>query len=137
MGELADAVGMDRSAGKSMREVYLQGLSNVLERLPTGGSLAYVSSTSVYGQTSGEWVTEDSATEPVEENGKLLLECERLLQSRRPDAMVLRFAGIYGPGRVIRRAAIERGDFLHPLAREHEDAHCAGIGRMDRAAGVF
>ena len=106
------AVGMDRSAGKSMREVYLTGLGNVLSRLPAGGSLTYVSSTSVYGQTDGEWVSEQSPTEPIEDSGKLLMECEQLLHARRPDAMILRFAGIYGPNRVLRRAAVERGEAL-------------------------
>ncbi len=111
------AVGMDRTAGKSMRDVYLTGLGNVLDRLPVDGAVAYVSSSSVYGQTTGEWVDESSPTAPREESGKLLLECEQLLHARRPDAMILRFAGIYGPGRVIRRAAIERGE---PLAADPE-----------------
>jgi len=111
------AVGMDRSAGKSMRDVYLGGLENVLNRLPPGGAFAYVSSTSVYGQADGEWVNELSLTEPTEDSGNLLLACESLLHARRPDAMILRFAGIYGPGRVIRRAAVERGE---PLAADPE-----------------
>lgn len=106
------AVGMDRTAGKSMREVYLTGLSNVLDRLPVSGSFTYVSSTSVYGQVDGEWVDENSPTQPVEESGKLLVECEQLLKSKRPDATILRFAGIYGPNRVLRRAAVERGEAL-------------------------
>ncbi len=111
------AVGMDRTAGKSMRDVYLTGLGNVLDRLPQNGPFAYVSSSSVYGQTAGEWVDETSPTEPLEEGGKLLLECEQLLHARQPAAVILRFAGIYGPGRVIRRAAIERGE---PLAADPE-----------------
>jgi nucleoside-diphosphate-sugar epimerase len=32
-----------------------------------------------------------------------VLEAERLLRARRPDAVVLRFAGIYGPDRLLRR----------------------------------
>lgn len=106
------AVGLDRSAGKSFREVYVEGLRNVLNRLPRPERFIYVSSTSVYGQTGGEWVDEDSPTEPVEENGKIVLEAERLLRSILPDAIVLRFAGIYGPDRVLRRAALERGEPL-------------------------
>lgn len=111
------AVGLDRSAGKSMREVYVGGLDNVLTVLPPVRRFVYVSSTSVYGQTDGEWVDESSPTEPAEESGLVVLECERLLRERRPDAIILRFAGIYGPGRVIRRAAVERGE---PLAADPE-----------------
>ncbi|MCE9529665.1 MAG: SDR family oxidoreductase [Planctomycetes bacterium] len=106
------AVGMDRSSGRSFREVYINGLRNVLDVLPTPTRLIHVSSTSVYGQTNGEEVDEHSPTEPVEENGQIVLEAERLLRSRIPDAMILRFAGIYGPDRVIRRAAIEKGEPL-------------------------
>jgi nucleoside-diphosphate-sugar epimerase len=106
------AVGMDRSSGKTMREVYVGGLANVLAVLPGVRRFIYVSSTSVYGQADGGWVDEASPTEPVEESGRVVLECERLLRDRRPDAIILRLAGIYGPGRVIRRAAVERGEPL-------------------------
>lgn len=106
------AIGLDRSAGKSMREVYLGGLSNVLDVLPAPRRFIYISSTSVYGQTNGEWVDEESPTEPAEENGRIVLECERLLRQRIPEAIVLRFAGIYGPDRLIKRAALEKADPL-------------------------
>jgi nucleoside-diphosphate-sugar epimerase len=106
-------VGLDRTAGASMRAVYVEGLRNVLSALPGGGRLVYVSSTSVYGQTGGEEVDEDSETAPLEESGKVVLEAERLLRERRTDAVVLRFAGIYGPGRLLREAALRRGE---PLA---------------------
>ena len=50
-------VGFDRSAGAEMRAVYVQGLRNILERLPrTVSRVVYASSTSVYGQVAGEWV---------------------------------------------------------------------------------
>ncbi len=116
------AVGMDRAAGKSMREVYVGGLRNVLAALPgsprityvssTGvyGQTAYVSSTGVYGQTAGEWVTEASATEPTEESGKVVLAAEQALREVRADATILRFAGIYGPGRLLRKQPLLKGD---------------------------
>lgn len=100
------AIGLDRSAGKSMRDVYVGGLMNVLDKLPTPRRLIYISSTSVYGQADGSWVDESSPTEPDEENGRIVLECEHILRERLSDAIILRFAGIYGPGRLIRRASI-------------------------------
>jgi nucleoside-diphosphate-sugar epimerase len=106
------AIAIDRSTGRSFREVYLDGLRNVLDALPAPGRFIYVSSTSVYGQAGGETVTEDSPTEPREANGQVILEAEELLRSRLPQAIILRFAGIYGPGRVLRRAAIEKGEPL-------------------------
>ncbi|WP_439622672.1 SDR family oxidoreductase [Gemmata sp.] len=107
------AVGMDRSAGHSMRDVYVGGLANVLDALPACDRFVYVSSTGVYAQAGGELVDEASATEPLEESGRVVLAAERLLRERRPDAVVLRFAGIYGPNRLLRKQPILNGD---PLA---------------------
>ena len=95
-----------------MREVYVAGLANVLDTLPPCDRFIYVSSTSVYGQTDGTWVNEDSATEPLEESGKVVRDAEQLLRSRRPDAIVLRFAGIYGPNRLLRQRHLLAGEPL-------------------------
>jgi nucleoside-diphosphate-sugar epimerase len=103
------AVGLDRSAGVSMRRVYVGGLEHVLDHLPAPGRIIYVSSTSVYGQTGGEEVDETAATEPLDEAGRVVLAAERLLRARSPGAIVLRFAGIYGPGRLLRLRDLEAG----------------------------
>src|SRR3954451_12434504 len=99
-------VGLDRSASQPMRTIYVDGLRNVLTHLPTPRRFLYVSSTSVYGQRDGEEVDETSATEPVEESGRVVLEAESVLRSVCPEAVVLRFAGIYGPGRLLRERAL-------------------------------
>jgi len=110
---LGYAVGIDRGAGRSLREVYVEGLANVLDvvaawpRLPR---FVYVSSTSVYGQTDGSEVDESAPTEPLEEAGRVTLEAEQLLRRRLPEAIVLRFAGIYGPGRLIRAQVLRAGE---------------------------
>ena len=104
------SVGLDRAAGRSMRDVYVDGLRNALAALPAGGRFVYVSSTSVYGQTDGSIIDEDSPTEPLEENGRIVLEAERTLREFRPDATILRFAGIYGPDRWLRKQPLLRGE---------------------------
>ncbi len=106
------AVGLDRSAGKTMREVYVNGLANVLDTLPVCARFIYVSSTSVYGQNDGGWVTEASPTEPAEGSGRVVLEAEQLLRAKRPDAIILRFAGLYGPDRLLRKVPILKGEPL-------------------------
>lgn len=106
------AIGLDRAGGASMREVYVTGLRHVLNTLPACTRFIYISSTSVYGQTDGSWVTEESATESTEEAGKVILEAEQLLRALRPDAIILRFAGIYGPDRLLRKQAILKGEPL-------------------------
>jgi nucleoside-diphosphate-sugar epimerase len=102
-------VGFDRTSGASMRDVYVQGLINVLGNLPKPRRFIYISSTSVYGQHDGSWVDESSLTEPVEETGRMILEAENQLDRMLPDAMVLRFAGIYGPGRLLRQKTLLQG----------------------------
>src|SRR5580704_1284332 len=72
------AVGFDRGSGRTMSQVYVNGLANVLERLPVCGRFIYVSSTSVYGQTEGQEVDEESETEPRESSGQVVLEAERI-----------------------------------------------------------
>ncbi|HUE16548.1 MAG TPA: SDR family oxidoreductase [Planctomycetaceae bacterium] len=101
------AVGYDRQAGAAKREVYVQGLENVLREVaPRLGRFLYVSSTSVYGQDAGEWVDETSPWVPATEDGQICLNAEEIARSYLPhgsDAIVLRFSGIYGPGRLLRR----------------------------------
>lgn len=61
--------------------------------------LIYVSSTSVYGQSNGEWVDEKSLTEPLNFSAERLLQGEHLVLASGIPALVVRFGGIYGPGR--------------------------------------
>jgi nucleoside-diphosphate-sugar epimerase len=107
---LVHAVGFDRQSGWNMRAAYVLGLANVLTEVPMPGRFLYVSSSSVYGQRDGEWIDETAPTEPEEPAGKIVLEAESLLRARLPSAIVLRFSGIYGPGRLLRRKAIEAGE---------------------------
>jgi nucleoside-diphosphate-sugar epimerase len=87
------------------RRVYLQGTRNVLARLACTppAKFVYTSSTSVYGQSDGSRVDEESPTEPPAETARVLLETEEvLLESARQHgfpAVVLRLGAIYGPGR--------------------------------------
>lgn len=95
-----------------MREVYVNGLAHVLDRLPPPDRFIYISSTSVYGQSDGNWVDETSPTAPLEEAGAVILEAERLLRAKLPQAIVLRFAGMYGPDRLLRKQPILKGEPL-------------------------
>ena len=103
------AVGRSRA---TMFDIHVNGLSAVLDALPEStGRVIYVSSTGVYAQNAGEWVDEESVCEPAREGGKACLSGERLLfaHTRGRDALVLRLAGLYGPGRVPHSANIAAG----------------------------
>jgi nucleoside-diphosphate-sugar epimerase len=104
------AVALDRTSGATMRSLYVEGLAHVLQQMPPPGRFLYISSSSVYGQTDGGWVDETSATEPEEESGRVVLAAEQVLRRRLPGAVMLRFSGIYGPGRLLRRKALEAGE---------------------------
>ena len=78
------------------RQVYLNGAANLVRRFD-GSRILFTSSTSVYAQTNGELVTEENAAQPKHESGKVLRETEDLILASR--GVVVRLAGIYGPGR--------------------------------------
>ena len=80
----------------SYRRVYLDGVRNLLKRFG-GSQVLFTSSTSVYVQNNGDWVTEESLAEPKHETGKILREAEDLISANR--GIVVRLGGIYGPGR--------------------------------------
>ena len=87
------------------REVYLQGMRNLIEWLGSAPpkKFVYTSSTSVYGQDDGSLVKENSFTEPAAETARVLVETERVLlaaaREKKFPAVILRLAGIYGPDR--------------------------------------
>lgn len=84
-------------------EVYVRGLGNLLavlaERRAPVQRILYTSSTGVHAQEGGQCVDETSAAEPVEATSRCLLEGERVVQAGPFPSVVLRLAGIYGPGR--------------------------------------
>lgn len=81
---------------EAYRSVYLAGARNLLENF-SGVQFLFVSSTSVYAQIGGEWVTEESPAEPKHETGKVLRASEDLVRAN--DGFVVRLGGLYGPGR--------------------------------------
>lgn len=78
------------------RRIYLNGARNLAATFPNA-LLLFTSSTSVYAQTDGEWVTEASSAEPRRETAGILRETEELVLAH--GGVVARLAGIYGPGR--------------------------------------
>ncbi len=128
------SIGYDRAAGASMHEVYVDGLRAVLGALPAPtGKFIYVSSTGVYGQSHGESVDEDSPCEPTREGGRACLAAEAVLaaHSLGDRAIVLRMAGLYGPGRVPNIAEIRAG---RPLVAPASG--CLNLIHVDDAAAV-
>ncbi len=110
------SIGYDRSAAVSRHGVQVAGLGAVLDALPDEtGRICYISSTAVYGNAAGALVDEDTLCRPDREGGRIVLAAEGLLRAhplgRR--AVMLRLAGLYGPGRVPRMQDLTSG---RPLA---------------------
>ena len=106
------AVGFDPAGGHCRWDVYVDGLKNVLDELSLDTRrIIAISSTGVYGQTDGSWVDEDSPCRPRREAGKAFVAAEQMLADHALGnrAVVLRMAGLYGPGRIPRRADIAAG----------------------------
>lgn len=86
------------------RKSYVEGMRSILDWAAGGsvGALIYTSSTSVYAQGEGAWVTEEDRAGESSEGGRILREGERLLEEA-PAAvkrrLILRLGGIYGPDR--------------------------------------
>ena len=113
-------VGYDSRAAESRQAVYVDGLRNVLDALPeVSDRIIYVSSTGVYAQADDVWVDEQSPCDPRREGGVVCRAAEDVLRQhpwgRR--SVILRMAGLYGPGRIPYLDKIRRGEPL-PVAAE-------------------
>ncbi len=66
--------------------------------------LVYLSTSAVYGDCAGRWVNEDEPPQPQTDRGRRRLDAEQALAeaaTRLPlETIILRVAGIYGPGRL-------------------------------------
>lgn len=92
------------------------------------GLIIFVSSTSVYAQNNGEWVDENSVANAESFAGRRLLEAEQLWRGSGIKTCVVRFSGIYGPGRnhLINRVKSGWAGGEHYTNRIHAD-DCAGV----------
>lgn len=132
----ADAVVHCAASGRgggedAYRRVYLEGCRNLVRRFPIA-KLVYTSSSSVYGQKDGEMVTEESATLPDRETGRILLAAED--EVLRAGGAVVRLAGLYGPGRsVLKRKFLEGEAVIEEDGRRFINQ----IHRDDAARAVF
>ncbi|WP_458525100.1 SDR family oxidoreductase [Onishia taeanensis] len=141
VAELPDAdtlvyvLSADRFDEDAYRAAYPAGLKAVLAefagRKAPPRHVFFVSSTSVYAQREGEQVDEDSPIEPSGFSGQLMQEAEEALIAHELPGTVVRFSGIYGPGRdrLIRQAGEGRIAAANPPMysnRIHRD-DCAGV----------
>jgi nucleoside-diphosphate-sugar epimerase len=116
---------------EAYRQIYLNAVRHLLESFPKA-KILFTSSTSVYAQRDGSWVTEESETKPLRETSRILLEVENLILEN--GGIVARLAGIYGP----QRSAL-LSKFLNGTATidPNNDRFVNQIHRDDIASALF
>ncbi len=134
----------NRGGAEMYRHVYLNGCRH-LQNVLRGARLVFTSSTSVYPQTDGSWVTEERDATPDRETSRILRETEDNVLEHQ--GCVARLAGIYGPGRsfVLKNflegtAVIEGNDgegrWLNQIHRE-DAARALSHLALNKLTGIF
>lgn len=127
---LAQSAGRGESG--EYRKTHLEGTRNFVAEARRMGikKLVVISSTTVFGTDDGSWVDETTATgghasAELRVRAEALLGAERSALEGGAGGMVLRLAGIYGPGRSaadrIRRGAVREfapGDYMNRIRLE-------------------
>jgi nucleoside-diphosphate-sugar epimerase len=142
-------VAADEHTPEAYERAYERALERLLEALDEKRSpparFLFVSSTAVYGQNGGETVDETSPTEPTEFSGQTLLRAETLARTFGAGSLVVRFGGIYGPGRTrfvdsVRNAKLKLAGGAEYTNRIHV-SDCAlalrHIARLESPAPVY
>lgn len=116
------------------RAVFVDGLRHLLDTVDGAAlrRLLFVSSSAVYGEHGDAWVDEETSPEPPGFNGRVLLEAEHQAGQRAP-SVVLRLAGLYGPGRLQLIERLRAGAARVP----HEPPHWANRIHVDDAAAAI
>lgn len=116
-------------------QYYVHGLVHILALLKqqhvNPKRVIFVSSTSVYSQHDGSWVDESTEATPTAFAGRKMLEAESKLAASEFSHSVVRFSGIYGPGRTRLINQAKSGSHCDPepdlwTNRIHRD-DCIGV----------
>lgn len=117
------------------RAVFVDGLKHLMTALADAPlrRVLFVSSSAVYGEHGDAWVDEQTPPAPPGFNGRVLLEAEGWLAAQRMPTVVLRLAGIYGPGRMQLVERIRAGEARVP----RDPPHWSNRIHADDAAGAI
>lgn len=124
------------------RAVFVDGLRRLLEALDRRAlrRVLFVSSSAVHGEHAGAWVDEHTPPAPPGFNGAVLLQAERWLAAQPLSSVILRLAGLYGPGRLQLIERLRAGAVRAPRVVPHwsnrihvDDAAAAIVHLLDLA----
>ena len=127
----------DERSDAAYRQARVEGLDNLIEALGVFDApplrLLYASSTGVYPHSDGNWVDEDTPVIPGSVEGSRLLEGEARARACPFPSTVIRFAGIYGSGRIRLLRKVARGE---PTCSEGPPVYSNRI-HVEDCAGVL
>ena len=69
----------------------------------------WISSTSVYGDSTNQWLDEESPVNPASFFARALKKAEDIMAAVSCDHTIVRFSGIYGPGRLALLSSVKSG----------------------------
>ena len=69
----------------------------------------WISSTSVYGDSTNQWLDEESPVNPASFFARALKKAEDIMAAVSCDLTIVRFSGIYGPGRLALLSSVKSG----------------------------
>lgn len=134
---------------EAYRRTYVTGFHNLLSALKAARQdprrVIFVSSTAVYGQCHDEWVDEDSIVEPTTFSGRRMQEAEQVGFRSDFPVIVVRFGGIYGPGRTRMLSRVAAGEpcvetpphYTNRIQRDDCVGILAHVGELDKPAPIY
>ncbi len=117
---VVNLVGASNPSVEGYRESYITGMNSIVGWMENAQvkakNLVFSSSSSVYPQTDGSLVDEESDTKGASARGEILLDAENICLHSSKDQIwrssVVRFSGLYGPGRHLLVDKICRGESM-------------------------
>ena len=102
---------------KNGNDPVLKILQSKLESLPLEW-VGYLSTTGVYGNTAGNWVSEKDEPNPFQKRSHNRLNCEKKWIESGLPVQIFRLPGIYGPGRSTFEAI--RNQKIRVISKKHQ-----------------
>jgi nucleoside-diphosphate-sugar epimerase len=131
--------------GGGVTDARARNFCTALTSIATPSRVVYMSATSVYSETGGGVVSEESPAEPQSAMGKRRLDAERAFldygEATGVPVIILRVSGIYGPGRLPLMQISQGQPVLHeaesgPSNRIHaDDLAAVCLAAADRGEG--
>jgi nucleoside-diphosphate-sugar epimerase len=150
---VVNCVGAASPTLEGYQQSYLDGMHSITGWLNQNGgmpeNLIFTSSSSVYPQADGALVDEESDTSGASPRGQILLEAEKVCLSvakkQAKQSSVIRFSGLYGPGRHLLVDKIRREEpmsgspdrFLNLIHRQDAVSALLAIMQTNIGTGIF